>query len=188
MTEEKKNSEVEMEHPSEDETLLEEIVIEEGDAAKFPSELIIDFQENYTDEQRQNLYKKILALSTPEKMRLAILGNREARNILIHHPVKMISLAVLRNPKVNENEVLLYAQQRNISEDVISAIAKNQRWIKSYQIKLAVICNPKTPLSVAINFLPHLYEKDLKSLSRNKNISPIVSRTAYYTLLKRTKK
>lgn len=184
-TQEEKN--MERDHPSEDETFLDKIVVNNEDAAKFPSELIIDFQENYTDEQRQNLYQKILRMSTPEKVRLAILGNREARNLLIRDPVKMISMAVLRNPKVNENEILKYAQQKNISQDVILAIAKNQKWMKSYQIKLAVVSNPKTPLSLAINFLAHLHEKDLKLLSRDKNVSPILGRAAYQAQLKRKK-
>jgi len=100
----------------------------------------------------------------------------------------MISLAVLKNPKLTENEVLSFAQQKNLSEDVILAIAKHHKWIKIYQIKLAVVSNPKTPLSVGLNFLSHLHEKDLKSLSRDKNISSALSRAAYQTLLKRNNK
>ena len=169
---------------SEDEYFLEEIIKEE-DAAKYPPELIHDFQQNYTDDQRQKLYQKILKMSIAEKLRLAILGNREARNLLISNPAKMISLAVLKNPKITENEVLKYAQQKNLSEDIILAIAKDQKWVKTYQIKLAVVSNPKTPLSVAINFLGHLHEKDLKSLSRDNNISSVLRRAAHQNLLKR---
>ena len=173
-----------MDQQLEDENFLEEIAKEE-DAAKFPPELIHDFQENYTDDQRQKLSQRILKMSIPEKLRLAILGNREARNLLISNPAKMISLAVLKNPKITENEVLKYAQQKNLSEDVILAIAKDQKRIKIYQVKLAVVSNPKTPLSVAINFLGHLHEKDLKELSRDKNISSVLRRAAHHALLKR---
>ncbi len=153
--------------------------------AEFSSDLIFEFQENYTEEQRQNLYQKILRMTVPEKMRLAALGNREARNLLIRDPMKMIALSVLRNPKIHENEVEKYAQMKNISEDVILAIAKHQKWIKTYSIKLAVVCNPKTPLSTAINFLSHLYEKDLKALERDKNVSPVLSRAAHNARLKK---
>jgi hypothetical protein len=156
-----------------------------GSATEFPSEMIFEFQESYTDEQRQNLYQKILKMTTPERMRLAVLGNREARNLLIRDPMKMIALSVLRNPKVHEQEIEKYAHMKNISEDVILAIAKHQKWIKSYAIKLAVVSNPKTPLTTAINLLSHLYEKDLKLLERNKNVSPVVSRTAHQVRLKR---
>ena len=42
-------------------------------------------------------------MSVPEKIRLAMLGNQEARNLLIHDPNKVIPLAVLRNPKITED-------------------------------------------------------------------------------------
>ena len=125
-------------------------------------------------------------MSSREKFRLAILGNREARNLLIHNPDKLISMAVLRNPKLNENEVLQYAGRRNLSEDIILAIAKDPKWTKNYLIKFALVSNPKTPLSVALNFLPHFHEKDLKSLSRDKDVSSVLSRAAHQTFLKRT--
>jgi hypothetical protein len=159
--------------------------VPEKDAGQFPSEWTAEFQENYTEEQRQNLYQKILNMSSAQKVQLAIMGNREARNLLIHDPSKMISLAVLRNPKINENEIIKIAQQKNISEDVILAIAKHQKWIRQYEVKLAVVGHPKTPLSVAISFLSHLHEKDLKSLTRDRNISPMLRRMAQQAELKR---
>jgi hypothetical protein len=158
------------------------------DETKLPSELINDFQGNYTDEQQQNLYHKILKMGIPEKLRLAILGNREARNLLIRDPNKMIALAVLKNAKLNENEVLKYAQRRDLSQDIILAIAQDQKWKKNYSIKIALASNPKTPLSVGITFLPHLNEKDLKLLSRDKNVSSVLNRRAHEILVQRNSK
>ncbi|MBM4331391.1 MAG: hypothetical protein FJ117_09240 [Deltaproteobacteria bacterium] len=171
--------------PSEDETLLDQIVVKEEDAAQFSPDLIYDLQENLTDEQRQNLYQKIIKMSVPEKIRLAMLGNRGARNILIIDRNKIIPLAVLRSPKLTENDVLNYAQQRNLPEDVFAYIGKNKRWSKNYLIKLALVNNPKTPLPIAIKFLDYLHDKDLKDLSRSKNISSVISRSAKRVLLKR---
>jgi len=171
--------------PSEDETLLDQIVVKEEDAAQFSPDLIYDLGENLTDEQRQNLYQKIIKMSVPEKIRLAMLGNRGARNILIIDRNKIIPLAVLRSPKLTENDVLNYAQQRNLPEDVFAYIGKNKRWSKNYLIKLALVNNPKTPLPIAIKFLDYLHDKDLKDLSRSKNISSVISRSAKRVLLKR---
>lgn len=171
--------------PPEDETLLDQIVVKEEDAAQFSPDLIYDLQENLTDGQRHNLYQKIIKMSVPEKIRLAMLGNREARNILIIDRNKIIPLAVLRSPKLTENDVLNYAQQRNLPEDVFAYIGKNKRWSKNYLIKLALVNNPKTPLPIAIKFLDYLHDKDLKDLSRSKNISFVISRSAKRVLLKR---
>lgn len=156
--------------------------------AKLPPELIYDLEEEYTEAQRQNLHRKILDMSISERFRLAVLANREARNFLIHDSNKMISVAVLKNTKVNANEVFQYAQRRDLSQDVLLAIARDQKWKKSYPIKFAVVSNPKTPLSVAISLLPHLREKELKSLSRDSNVSSILSRRAVEILTRKNQK
>jgi hypothetical protein len=150
--------------------------------------LIHDFQEDYSDEQRQNLYHKILDMGIPERQRLAILGNREARSLLIRDPNKMIALSVLKNAKVNESEVLQYAQRRDLAQDIILAIAQDLKWRKNYPIKFALVSNPKIPLSVSISLVSHLYERDLKSLSRDNNVSSVLRRMAQQILHKRNEK
>jgi len=164
---------------------LDGIEVREEDAGKFPSEMIQDAEEYCTEEQRQSMYQKILAMSTPDKFRLAIFANREVRNLLIHDPKRMISLAVLRNQRINEKEMLAYAQRKDLSEDVVTAIAKDPKWKKSYPMKLALVANPKTPLSTSINLLPHLQDRDLKSLSRDKDVAPALKQKAQAFLRQR---
>ena len=170
------------------ETFSAEADRKEEDVTKLPPELIYDFQEDYSDEQRQDLYHKILDMGIPERQRLAILANREARNLLIRDPNKMISLNVLKNAKINESEVLQYAQRRDLAQDIILAIAQDQKWKKNYPIKFALASNPKTPLSVSIAFMPHLHERELKLLSRDKNVSSVLRRRAEEILHKRNGK
>jgi hypothetical protein len=160
---------------------------QEGYATQLPRELTQELQETYTDEQRQNLRETILDMSIPERFRLAIFANREARSLLIRDPSKMIAMNVLRNIKITEGEVVGYAQRKDLSRDVIVAIGQDPKWKKSYPIRFAIICNPKTPLSVAINSLPHLHEKDLVSLWREKNVSSVLRRRAQEILLKKNK-
>lgn len=169
----------------EDDIHLEKISFQEEDSVPFPLDLIQDSVPSDSEEQRQSLYQKILKMSTPQKIRLAILGNRETRNFLIHNPNKTVSLAVLKSPQLTENEVARYAQQKNLGEEIILSIAKNKKWIKNYPIRLAIISNPKTPLSVAINLLNYLHDNDLKTLSQDKGVSAVLSRTAYQVHLKR---
>jgi len=110
----------------EDETFLDKIVVKEEEVANFPPELIHDFQENYSDAQREMLYQRnpeneLSGKNSPSHLRKP--GSKES---LIRNPVKMISLAILKNPRITENEILKYAQQKNLSEDVILGIAKHQ--------------------------------------------------------------
>ena len=159
-------------HQGAEEACLNGIEVREEDAAKFPSGMVQDSEEDCTDDQRQSLYQKIMEMSVADKFRLAIHANREVRNLLIHDPKRMISLAVLKNRRINETEILRYAQRKDLSEDVVTAIAKDPKWKKSYPMKLALVTNPKTPLSLSINMLSHLQERDLKALSRDKDVAP----------------
>jgi hypothetical protein len=170
---------------SEDEAILDQIVVTEEDSAQFPAEWVAETQTHLNDEQRQNLYQKILHMTIPQKIRLAMLGNREARNILIQDRNKIICHAVLRSPKMTENDVLSYAQQRNLSQDVSAILGKSKRWTKYYPVKLALANNPKTPLHISLKFLDHLTDRDLKALSRNKNVSSVLNRSATQILQKR---
>jgi hypothetical protein len=170
-----------------DERFLEGRADEEKPVTEFPPETVDDLPGTISEEKWQNIHQKLLRLNTQQKIRLAQVANLPARMLFIHSPIKLISLAVLKNPKLTESEVLRYAQQKNLVEDVLAAIAKDPKWIKTYPIKLAIVSNPKTPLSVSVNFLPHLRENDLKALSRDKNISTVLSRAAQQMLMKRKK-
>jgi|YNPNPStandDraft_1061719.scaffolds.fasta_scaffold87958_2 hypothetical protein len=186
---EEKNKSLSAEQEIEEaERLLDSIEVKEEDAADFSPDLIYEFQEQLTDEQRQNLYQKIIKMSIPQKIRLAMMGNREARNILILDHNKAVVMAVLRSPKLTENDVFTFAQQRNLAEEVYKYIARNKNWIKNYALKLALVNNPKTPLAIALRFLDHLQERDLKNLSRSKNVSNVLAKAAAQLLLKRAGK
>jgi hypothetical protein len=171
----------------EEEALLDQIAVTPEDAAQFPAELILDTQAHLNDQQRQNIFQQILHMTVPQKIRLAMLGNREARNILIQDRNKIISMAVLRSPKLSENDALSYAQQRNLPQDVFAVLGKSKRWTKYYPVKLALVNNPKTPLPVSMRFLEYLTERDLKALARNKNISSVLCHSARNILQKRGK-
>ncbi|MBI4495781.1 MAG: hypothetical protein HY697_02490 [Deltaproteobacteria bacterium] len=155
--------------------------------AGFSPELIRE-GEGFFEEGRQNLQQKILQMSIPEKVRLALVGNREARNILIREHNRVVPLAVLRSPRLTDKDVLNYAQQRNLDEEVFTAIAQNKKWMQNYPIKLALAANPKTPLPLALKLLDHLHTKDLQILGLSRNVSSVLSRAARRHHTKRMEK
>ncbi len=170
-----------------EEALLDQITVTPEDSAQFSPELILETQDQLNDEQRQGVYQKILHMTVPQKIRLAMLGNREARNILIQDRNRIICMAVLRSPKLSENDALHYAQQRNLPQDVFTVLGKSKRWTKSYPVKVALVNNPKTPLHISLRFMEYLTERDLKALSRNKNVSSVLNQSARNILQKRGK-
>jgi hypothetical protein len=171
--------------PAEESDLLEALQVTKEEKAQLPQDLILDPQKQFTPQQRDFLSLSLMKMGVPQKIRLALVGNLEARNLLIHDPNKVIPLAVLRNPKLSEDEVVMYAQLRSLPEDVFSAMAKHKTWVKNYQVKLALVSNPKAPLSLAIKLLDHLHDRDLQNISKSKNVSYILARSAARLLFKR---
>lgn len=118
------------------------------------------------DEKRE----RIDQLSVVAKIRLATLGNAFARSILIRDRNKQVSSAAIRSPAISESEVVHYAQNRSLDEDIIRYISNKRTWVRLYSVKFALCNNPKCPLPTAMRFLPHLRIPDLKALSRSKGI------------------
>jgi hypothetical protein len=111
-----------------------------------------------------------------ERIKLAVRGNREERMVLIRDRSKLVSLAVLESPKVNESEMESFAAMKNVQETVLRAISTKRNYIKNYGVLRALVNNPKTPLDAAL--LAHLLVKDLRSLAINKNVNETVRKLA----------
>lgn len=123
-----------------------------------------------SDEQRTNLMSFIMNLSIGAKIKLAFKGNREARQILIRDTNKLVALAVLKSPRINEMEIAFYAGIKNICEDVIRAISVNPIWTKHYPVKLALCHHPKTPFQQSVALIKFLNLRDLTKLTKDRNI------------------
>ena len=75
----------------------------------------------------ESLYGQIMKMSVSEKVKLAMVGNREARNILIKDTNRIILSAVINSPKLSEDDVLMYASNRSLADEVIKLICHEKR-------------------------------------------------------------
>ncbi|MEE9613331.1 MAG: hypothetical protein V3W31_00065 [Thermodesulfobacteriota bacterium] len=124
------------------------------------------------------LHERIQRMTMGAKVKFAMMGNKEARELLIRESNKVIQQSVLRNPRVTEDEILKLTATKGTSDELLRQISKSKDWLKNYQIKSALVTNPKTPLNISMRLMAQLNEKDLASLSRSKNISSVLSSTA----------
>ena len=53
---------------------------------------------------------------------------------------------------------------------MLRQIARNKEWVKSYGIRVGMLTNPKTPLTVSLKLLDSVYEKDLQGIAKSKNV------------------
>ncbi len=154
-------------------------LIEESDGADQRAKVLADQLEKAEDEEQREhipMLKLISQLNVAQKISLAIKGNKEARTLLIRESNKMVATSAIRNPRVTEPEVLGAAQSRSISDDVIRIIARSKEMSRNYQVKKALVYNPKTPTAVAMHFLTLLRQSDLAGVAKSRNVpSPVAN-------------
>jgi len=123
-------------------------------------------------------YQQLLDMPVSEKIKMALTGDKEWRSLLIREANKLVSSAVLKNPRISEGEVLLVAKNRASNDDLIRIILLNREWVKNYDMKKALIVHPRTPLQNAMRFMTFLTEKDIKELAKSRNVSQAIVNNA----------
>jgi len=133
-------------------------------------------ENNGSDASIRSLYQKIQTMSVSEKLDLARKAPKEARSILIRDSNKLVQLAVVSSPKITESEILAIASSRQVNDDVLKEIGMNKDWLRNYQVRLALVNNPKTPLSITMAQITYLNQRDLALLAKSKGVPrPIVT-------------
>ena len=117
-------------------------------------------------------------MSISEKIRLATLGNSFSRMVLVRDSNRVVAMAAIQSPAIRDQEVVRYAADRGLSEDVIRYIANRREWLKNYQVKLALANNPKTPLPSTLKLLKLLRFSDVRSIARSKSVPAAVAKAA----------
>ena len=127
----------------------------------------IDAAAETEDEEVRQL---LSMLPVPDKIKIATLGRREQRAILIRDPNRVVATAVLASPKLTEVEIENFARMQNVSEEVLRIIGSSRAWVKSYNVIAALVKNARTPPSVSLPLMSRLNERDVKGLIVNRNL------------------
>ena len=128
--------------------------------------------------ERVSMLYRIMKLGVKDRIKLAMKGDREARNMLIRDPNRLVSQAVVNNPRITEQEVEAISSMRSISEDILRQVANNRQWARSYTIGHNLAKNPRTPIASVLTILSRMQLRDLVTLSKNRNVSDAVRRHA----------
>ncbi|MBN2432211.1 MAG: hypothetical protein JXQ27_12090 [Acidobacteria bacterium] len=137
------------------------------------------------DPDKLTLYQKMASLPVSEKIKLALLGRREERTLLIKDANKMVALSVLHSPKINESEIETYSQLRNVSDEVLRVIGRNREWTRNHKIALNLVKNPKTPVQISTSLINRLTMMDCKLLVKDRSIPEVIRRQAKRLLERR---
>ncbi|MFO7983977.1 MAG: hypothetical protein R6V08_11030 [Desulfuromonadales bacterium] len=145
-------------------------------------------EEQEGEEEHKSKYQLSLEMKVSEKIGMAAKGDKEWRSLLIKDANKVVSSAVLKNPRISEAEILALANNKMATDEQIRIILLNKEWIKKYPIKKALIVHPRTPLPKALRFLSVLTEKDLKALAKSRGVAQVIVTQARRMLVQKQSK
>ena len=128
--------------------------------------------------ERVSMLNRIMKMGVKDRMRLAMKGDREARNILIRDPNRLVCTAVANNARITEQEIEMIATMRTVPEDILRQIATHRQWQRSYTIMHNLVKNPRTPLANSMTIMNKMQARDLMALSKNRNVPEGVRRHA----------
>jgi len=135
--------------------------------------------------KKLNMTQRILKMAVSEKIKLATLGNKEARTLLLRDSNKLVCMAAATSPRITDGEILGLANSRTVQADVLRYIYSNREFTKTYAIKSSLVKNPKVPLPTALKMLFTLQEKDIKELARDRNVPQTIQSQAKGFLMKK---
>jgi hypothetical protein len=160
--------------------------IEQGrDAIELPHDLVAGDE---AQAPAESLYFRIRQMGVAQRLKLALRGNKDARTHLLRDRNRTVQRFVLQNPRISEEEIIALAKNRNATEELLRVIGERREWTENYQVRAGLVSNPKTPLMIALRFLPTLGDREIRQLAKSKNIPEVVAGQARRVLAQRTDK
>lgn len=161
---------------------LEEIYEETDEQRQYVVDKIIGEMSAENEEisgERISMISRIMRYGIKDRVKLAMKGDREARNILIRDSNRLIAQAVIQNPRITDQEVEKISAMRTAPGEVLRLIANNRQWARSYSVTHNLARNPRTPIGNVMGILTRLQMKDLEAMMKNRNVSDAVRKQAF---------
>jgi hypothetical protein len=111
------------------------------------------------------LMSRLPQLALGQKITLARRGpSRVAGALLAEGHVQVIRV-VLENSYLTEAQILRALSKDKLPLAVVPAIASHAKWSHSYNVRLALVRHPLSPLATILAYLPELTVSDLRELA-----------------------
>jgi hypothetical protein len=117
------------------------------------------------------------------KQALTVTGDDLA--ILIHHHATDVLLALLDNPALDETQLCLLLDRKDLPTEVLEEVGKRKHLLKNYRVKRALAFHPHTPRLMSLRLTRDLYLMDLAQLALTVGALPELKRIAEGQLLAR---
>ncbi len=115
----------------------------------------------------------------------ALLATGEELAALLHHPSADVLLALLENPALDETQLCLLLERKDLPGEILEEVGRRKALLKSYRVKRALAFHPRTPRLVSLRLLRDLYLMDLVQVAILPGVSAELKRNAEEQLIAR---
>src|SRR5580698_9612639 len=115
----------------------------------------------------------------------ALVASGEELAALLHHADTEVLLALLDNPSLEEAQLCMLLERKNLPAEILEEVARRKPLLKNYRVKRALAFHPRTPRLVTLRLLRDLYLMDLVQLTLLPGIPTELKRNAEDQLLAR---
>src|SRR6266581_9232336 len=115
----------------------------------------------------------------------APIATGEELAVLLHHHAADVLLALLDNPALDETQLCLLLERKDLPGEILDEVARRKSLLKSYRVKRALAFHPRTPRLVSLRLLRDLYLMDLVQITILPGISAELKLNAEEQLLAR---
>ena len=121
-----------------------------------------------------NLQDQLRDLRLGERVALSRVATPPLIQRLLTEGEPKVLQALLLNPRLREDDLLVALRKADVPLALVEAAVGVSRWSERYFVRLALVLQPKTPLSVAMLQLSSLVKRDLRSVAMAKGLHPLV--------------
>lgn len=120
-------------------------------------------------ELKRNAEQQIVArlpqLPLGQKITLARRGPSRVAGTLVAEGHAQVMPVALENPFLTEAQILKALAREKVPVGVVQALAGHRKWSQCYNVRLAIVRNSSTPISIVLGFLAQLTVSDLRVLA-----------------------
>jgi hypothetical protein len=124
------------------------------------------------------LWDRLRVMTPPQKMLLAPKADRATRALLVQDSDPMVLFALLKNPRLEIDEVVRVAKSSSLGFQAAELILKTAQWSGNLDVRVAMIHNPKLPLPLALRILPSLPDAEVRLIAKGTATSAALKQAA----------
>lgn len=124
------------------------------------------------------LVERLSTLSLGERVSLARRASPALQAQLRRDPDPRVIRALLENSRLTEGSLLPLLASAQARPEVLAVVAADQRWGARYEVRRALVRNPRTPVDTAVGLVALLRRADQRSAAGDTRLHPAVRQRA----------